>query len=218
MAICNTSHICEQCERAFFPKRTDRRRFCGRACAHAAQQSGKALRAFPNRKPVLVHRCVTCNEIAARKSIRYCDKCRPPAYVRREKVTKSCTDCGVVIVGTLARTICKSCAKRRTRARQIASGYRAANRSARKLRLRCVTVESVNPLVVLRRDKWKCQLCGKKTSPTLRGSYADAAPEVDHIVPIAMGGEHSYRNVQCACRKCNLAKSASPKGQMRLFG
>ena len=94
----------------------------------------------------------------------------------------------------------------------------AARRKARKLKQRGVATEVVNPLRVLERDKWTCQLCGEKTPKRLRGSYDDRAPEVDHIIPIAVGGEHSYRNVQCACRSCNIAKSATPKGQLRLFG
>jgi 5-methylcytosine-specific restriction endonuclease McrA len=100
----------------------------------------------------------------------------------------------------------------------IASGSRAASRKARKLKQRGVTVELVNAVRILERDNWTCQLCGVKTPRKLRGTFDDRAPEVDHIRSLAEGGEHSYRNVQCACRKCNLAKSGRSKGQMLLFG
>jgi 5-methylcytosine-specific restriction endonuclease McrA len=28
----------------------------------------------------------------------------------------------------------------------------------------------------------------------------------DHIIPISLGGKHSYENLQCSHLKCNLAK------------
>jgi hypothetical protein len=81
-----------------------------------------------------------------------------------------------------------------------------------------VHFEYVSPTRVFTRDGWHCQLCGKKLNPKHRGSYRDDAPELDHIIPWAQGGEHSYRNTQCACRKCNSYKNAKEMGQLRLFG
>lgn len=98
---------------------------------------------------------------------------------------------------------------------------RAAIR-AQKLRRKCqeraATVETVNPIKVFTRDHWRCQLCGVKTPQAKRGTYDDDAPELDHIVPLARGGEHSYRNTQCACRRCNGAKGDRPLGQLLLVG
>lgn len=80
-----------------------------------------------------------------------------------------------------------------------------------------VEVESVNPIVVFERDKWTCQECGIKTPRKLRGAMVPNAPELDHIMPISLGGAHSYMNTQCLCRKCNGAKSATPPVQPSLF-
>lgn len=71
-------------------------------------------------------------------------------------------------------------------------------------------VERVRRQEVFARDRWICGLCHR---PVKR---ADAS--LDHIVPLAVGGEHSYRNVQCAHRRCNSAKGAKIKGQLRLCG
>lgn len=92
------------------------------------------------------------------------------------------------------------------------------SRLTRKMRKRTQTVESVDPLRVFERDRWRCQLCRKATPKKLRGTYADLAPELDHILPLSLGGEHSYRNTQCLCRACNGAKSNKPLGQMLLMG
>ena len=39
---------------------------------------------------------------------------------------------------------------------------------------------------------------------------------LDHIVPLAAGGAHSYANVQCAHFICNSVKGAGGIGQLRL--
>lgn len=78
--------------------------------------------------------------------------------------------------------------------------------------------ETIDPLVVLERDNWRCHLCGVSTPKRLRGTTDNRAPEVDHIVPVAAGGDHTYANCACACRLCNRRKGDRPMGQLRLFG
>lgn len=75
-----------------------------------------------------------------------------------------------------------------------------------------------NVLRVFERDKWKCQLCGVSTPKRLRGTLDPNAPELDHIVPLAAGGDHLIENCQCACRRCNGEKQARPSGQLWLAG
>jgi 5-methylcytosine-specific restriction endonuclease McrA len=87
---------------------------------------------------------------------------------------------------------------------------------ARKARERGARTEVVNPYTVFLRDGWRCQLCGCRTPGTLRGTYKPNAPELDHIVPLALGGDHTYANTQCACRQCNISKGASVRGQFKL--
>lgn len=66
----------------------------------------------------------------------------------------------------------------------------------------------VNPFAVFTRDGWSCKICGRDTPRPARGTWAPNAPELDHIIPLAAGGVHSYENTQCACRSCNIAKGA----------
>lgn len=75
-----------------------------------------------------------------------------------------------------------------------------------------------NVLRVFERDAWTCQICGIKTPKRLRGTMDDRAPELDHILAIAVGGDHVIENCQCACRRCNADKGASGRGQMWLDG
>ena len=48
------------------------------------------------------------------------------------------------------------------------------------------------------RDDFKCQYCGKRFSPR--------ALTVDHVVPKAAGGKHSWTNSVAACKPCNQEK------------
>lgn len=52
---------------------------------------------------------------------------------------------------------------------------------------------------VLNLQRWRCAYCRS----SLRTEY-----HVDHIIPLARGGEHSRANIQATCPKCNLQKGA----------
>ncbi|MEN8234282.1 MAG: HNH endonuclease [Actinomycetota bacterium] len=52
----------------------------------------------------------------------------------------------------------------------------------------------VNRRTVFQRDGHRCQYCGRQ------------AENLDHVVPRSQGGEHSWRNVVAACRRCNTKK------------
>jgi 5-methylcytosine-specific restriction endonuclease McrA len=97
--------------------------------------------------------------------------------------------------------------------------YRRLDRArehARRRAIRSVTIETVDPLLVFERDGWVCQICRIITPRGMRGTHDPRAPELDHIVPLAAGGEHSYRNTQCACRDCNGKKGDGGHGKRRL--
>lgn len=80
----------------------------------------------------------------------------------------------------------------RAGARRSAATYKARKNAA--------FVEAVDPLIVLERDDGVCGICGEDVDPL--------AFHVDHVVPIAQGGEHSYANVQPAHPSCNQRKWA----------
>jgi predicted nucleic acid-binding Zn ribbon protein len=130
-------------------------------------------------------------------------------YEPKPKTERICAQCGNLFMGHDKDVYCSDTCRQR-----VKQG-RKAKRRAEKLG---VHYEPVSPLKVFKRDGWRCQLCGKKLNPKHRGTIRDDAPELDHIIPWAQGGEHSYRNTQCACRKCNQGKGARELGQLRLFG
>ena len=79
----------------------------------------------------------------------------------------------------------------------------------------CADRRSIHPKIVDRfdraevfeRDGWKCHICGEPVAQGADGRKHPMAPTLDHIIPIALGGEHSYLNTACAHRICNIRKS-----------
>lgn len=130
-----------------------------------------------------------------------------------------CGESGPVYAGSLTTGVTKSCGcYRREHCATVGSdGAEATARWAaqraergtenltahqiRTSRMRDAFVEEVDRQLVFERDNGLCQIC---YTP-----IGDALWEVDHIVSLARGGEHSYLNVQLAHRTCNRQKWAS---------
>ena len=62
--------------------------------------------------------------------------------------------------------------------------------------------------LVLARDDWTCQQCGRfdRTGRSL---------EADHIVRLADDGEHTTRNMQTLCKPCHAAKTRAEAARDR---
>lgn len=128
--------------------------------------------------------------------------------IRRLCVNQSCPG-----IATRAGHRCEACASEHNKAKRKAD--KVMHKAIRRAR-ESIKAESINPIRVFDLHKWRCQACGSKTPKKLRGTYEDRAPELDHIVSLADGGTHTWANVQCLCRQCNIAKSSRSIGQLGL--
>jgi hypothetical protein len=67
------------------------------------------------------------------------------------------------------------------------------------------------------RHGWNCHICGRPIPVRLRTAEYDGRhpdplfPDVEHVVPRAMGGLHYYGNLRLGHRTCNLAKGSSSR-------
>lgn len=87
------------------------------------------------------------------------------------------------------------------------SERKKANWHARRARKHEAFVESVSVDVVASRDGFSCGIC--KTRVDMSVQYPDPlSRSLDHVVPLALGGEHSYANTQLAHLACNVSKGA----------
>lgn len=100
--------------------------------------------------------------------------------------------------------------------KRLASGaaYRQSHREAERERMhRRRAAAQSNPRIdcdaVYDRDGGLCHICGK---PVDRKRMS-----LDHVVPIARGGQHVFTNVRASHRSCNFGRSAYGAGQPYLL-
>jgi 5-methylcytosine-specific restriction endonuclease McrA len=89
------------------------------------------------------------------------------------------------------------------RSREWRTEWARARRAAR----RGLLTEDFSLLDIAERDRWRCQICGHSVDKTLKWPHTQCGT-MDHIVPIALGGEHSRANCQLAHANCNRSKGA----------
>jgi 5-methylcytosine-specific restriction endonuclease McrA len=198
---------CTECRAGFLRISGRPQSFCSRDCRHAEAKRGAALSA-----EIMVYRLWAMGYgrgVQATRYQRWGQRARVPCMVCAKPVGRERTKIYP------APTCSRACASKTPTAKENKRSCRRVG----KARKRAATVECVNYLRVFERDSWRCQFCRKLTPKEKRGTFHPRAPELDHIIPLSKGGEHSYRNTQLLCRACNSAKSDSDEGQqMRLFG
>lgn len=126
----------------------------------------------------------------------------------REATCRECCGTFSVRQGEWTPQRCPPCRKARMRDQKQDQKHR------RRVRRSDATVEVVYRRKVYERDGWQCGICHR---PLKRDAVVPhpLAATLDHIVPLAGGGEHSYANVQAAHFRCNSRKSDGA-GQLRL--
>jgi 5-methylcytosine-specific restriction endonuclease McrA len=221
--------LCEVCGQPV----TSRRRWCSSTCKWRAWARLHPDRKYPKKrvevkakepKPIVTRTCVECaNAFIVPRETSQRQTCSPKCRVARlskvlrgkkqrpTKVGLRCAQCGAEFATSrTAKQICNTCAHKNSRKASHGKHEKRAKRKG------VPYVYGIKPASVFERDGWRCQLCGCKTPQRLRGKNQPTSPEVDHITPISQGGGHTWDNVQCACRACNIAKRAHIRGQFRL--
>jgi hypothetical protein len=97
---------------------------------------------------------------------------------------------------------------------------RARNRNKlhrRRVRDKGVAAESYTLAEIAKRDRYRCGLCRKRVAMT-KAMPHPKAPTIDHIVPLAAGGDNTKANVQLAHFRCNSKKNSGGSQQLRLIG
>lgn len=214
--------LCQHCYRTTMRRvsggGSDAGRFCDRKCAaqhraHVAREVA-GIRAMAG--PLPVHDTGPVLRQLVR-TLRRLIRQREHGATLAALASSPCAVCGQPCGYTFGRRK-RYCSRECQKASDSYRDHRCAHRIKRKALKRSVSVETVSPILVFDRDRWTCQLCGVATPKGRRGTMTPNAPELDHILPLACGGAHSYANTQCACRACNAAKGATPRGQLLLIG
>lgn len=146
--------------------------------------------------------CAACKcNIWGHGRSRFCKSCKDKFRIESLKrirlpilgVYFYCLECGTngLANGSRGRRFCSK-----------ACGW-THNRRNRRARNRAAFVEQVNLFEIAERDKWICQLCGKKVS---RKASFNKQATIDHVIPISKGGKHEAANCQLAHFDCNSVK------------
>lgn len=119
------------------------------------------------------------------------------------RVDATCVACGLSFRRRNQNDRCAACA--------------SAQRTGAEARRRSVIARgdrAITWLAVGERDGWRCHLCAKPVPKVAGGASRPDGATVDHLVPIARGGEHVWSNVALAHRACNVSRGA--RGIVRL--
>lgn len=163
-------------------------------------------------------RCKTCGAVVerAKSTVRYkhisCENCRQAKQLRVDlinaltivvelKTPKTCKVCGEVFYSKYPGAV--YCSERCKRKNKRGSTYK---RRCKKYGV--FYDNTVTRKAVVNRDGNICQICGKACNENDKrwGNIGPDFPTIDHIIPLALGGEHTWENVQCSCAICNSYK------------
>lgn len=156
------------------------------------------------------HKCAKCGKVRLYKNKHYenclCPRCemfesrKTNGFPIKEKALE-CIRCNRSFVGKNAGTMCYSC-RLDTKRKRNRKARKPEDKSIRsRARKAGVYIEVVNRKVVYERDKYKCKECGVKV--VISKTYQPNMATIDHIVPISLGGPHTYSNVRTLCHSCN---------------
>ena len=219
LASAGSVPLCQNCSQPItrrIRKSRDSGRCCSRACGfemmrreRSASRSARLTLLAESRKASRQRQCLHCGgQFEAQASAKYCSYNCSVRSKAEEKAECACQECGSKFrpdYGDKRRNFCSEfCSSRHFK--RIAKGIARAKSYG-------ADAEPINPIAIMERDAWTCHICGVEAPRELRGTMRWNAPELDHIIPLAAGGSHTYDNVACAHRACNLEKGdALPVG------
>lgn len=84
---------------------------------------------------------------------------------------------------------------------------RGMSNERRRLRMLETRTEQFHKSEIFERDGWVCHLCGDSIDRDEKFPHPRSA-SLDHVVPIALGGEHTRANTAASHLRCNVSKGA----------
>jgi len=188
-----TNKVCEWCGKSYEvkPKYASQSRFCSDECRHRSK----------GHKPMEEY----LKELEQQKE----ETARIKEAERKARIkTKACTECGETFktIQPNQLTCSKECS--RLRKNRLKRHYKEERYNETNLIDKDITVK-----VLYKRDKGICYICGGKCDfkdhTQINGHFTAGPnyPSIDHIIPIARGGMHTWDNVKLAHHYCNSMKS-----------
>lgn len=178
--------------------RNDNRNINCVCCIAKAKTIALEAKRCENARLIEITRCVERLVIDELKSI-----------IKEQKtISKTCRECGTVFVDNkVTGLFCSDLCKRRWTSR-----YNDTYRR-HKLRANGKVDHSISIAAIMGRNGNYCYICGGACDyddfvVTDNGYFiaGETYPSIDHVIPVARGGTHTWGNVRLAHRKCNWGK------------
>ncbi len=195
---------CKECGARYLVKRKDNQGWCSKACANRSMARAKSVRA-----------CRHCrSRLPFGSKARYCsDACRKAS--RGNRLLAMRLAC-VVVGGPVAKpSVCVWCGQTwipQDRRRRMFCSRECARKAARKTskhkrrqRIRSGHADKISVHRLIERDLGQCHLCRNPVDVTACVP-SEMAPTIDHVIPLAKGGTHTWGNVALAHFGCNYRK------------
>lgn len=229
--------ICKLCGKEFMPKAKDRIHYCSRECndvdrknksieAQPVKLAAKLAEKIVKQNHRYKYVCIVCDKEFENRIKLKCLCCSREChrkyahnkfleskeseeykltlakmreeYIPKPKVIKICLECGMGF---------ESCRARQYYCSDVC-GRKALKRNQRHIRRQRVnrTYEKISLNEVIKRLGLVCGVCDKPINIQLK-SPDKYSLTIDHIIPLAKGGTHTYNNIQLAHMICNTIKS-----------
>lgn len=181
---------------------------CRESGAYAAQYANRRAEFVP--KPKVARPCRFCGESfeSKRDDAQFCSRVCTTKWGDENSLARcSEPDCDR---GVRAKGLCNRHWRRKARAdgREPNPAWtesRKANYHKRRAQKVGTQVEDLRPIDIYERDIWICGLCSTPVDPDC--AWPDPmSPSLDHVLPLSLGGTHTYENVQLAHLTCNVSK------------
>ena len=197
-----TTGICVECKNEFRKSFRDQT-FCSQRCSARFRNPGTQRFCLHCKQPVPAGRYYKIHP-ECRRTAKAIERKRKRA-LRLSARARKCLTCEIdfsPIVFTVNSRFCSN----ECEAIGLAATKRTDQKRAKAKRRGVAKPVAIDSLVVFALSRWTCQLCWQETPAEAIGTNADNEPTIDHIWPLAQGGEHRYENIQNLCRKCNSKK------------
>lgn len=221
---------CRNCGKGFVrtgPTQTSCSKECGAASAIRPAQYARKLRPRPEPSGsslVPWAECMLCRRwfVASRGRFRCKGQSCMRSYALWNKYGRydklpavPCVICGEDVVERRGsgRTCSKDCLKKDPEHREALRRGKRKRRAAK----RGGKSEKYTSLEIFKRDGWRCHICGTAVQRDAQVPHLKA-PTIDHLVPIADGGDDVRSNVATAHFVCNSRRGVRGAAQLLLVG
>lgn len=160
----------------------------------ACKASESAAKRYFYVKPI--KHCKVCSSLVPHHRSSYCsESCSRIGSAKKPKMI-SCKVCNTQFRRLSSELHCsKEC-------KQITE--KARSRRRRNAITRTQT-QTIDPILLFEKYNWQCAMCSKPTPRELIGTFHNDSPTIDHVIPLSLGGTHTYDNLQLLCQYCNCS-------------